>query len=654
MKDFNMDVINEAIHSFIEKTRAFDNDYESEDEDDYYNDDDSYESSAESTVTEEKAYVCDYDTIYVCLYEELEEYRTSKQAKKKNTANSWNNLLVVTPTGGVTSMKKAPEIKAAKKPVDQLKSYNKIESFRIELPKIERRIEESSKKVTPPLTTNSNNNKNIYHLPEVKASKGGPTPGKQKLSKKKLKKQRQKEKKKEKGDKRVTQKDSEEKGEEEEEEEEEEQERAVEEENGEEIEVPEEEEPDLTNEDKSRSESKAESLESAQDEIDDRESEDNEASADIDLSSSVIPAFVSNALKKNEKKVLIKKEEKSAKASKKTVVVEQKPVEKKPVLKLPVPVSASAPVPAPVNGEKTSAKSKAIPVIPGTSAQPILDPDFDFTVKKIKRPRATGNEYHEAVSLGKEAYKLIMSENISQAVQFLSEAILINTYDLRHFLNRSFCYLRLGAYNLALKDAQVVIKYTSERDELFKAKFRCGQALCGLQNFEEAEKYLDEAYNFSQADPHIHRELIRVRILQLLYMGFREKDILEAFKERSSVPEVVSKLTEKTLNEEDEDYSYGSECDEDDIYNSDDEENPSCTRMLTNMLRYQPAAGIKKLTTIIPSRFGKIVSIYRKPNESYTFINFETSKAVMELLSSTSVVEVDGHKLPVKAATRAK
>ena len=55
------------------------------------------------------------------------------------------------------------------------------------------------------------------------------------------------------------------------------------------------------------------------------------------------------------------------------------------------------------------------------------------------------------------------------------------------------------------------------------------------QNFVEAEKYLDEAYNFSQADPHIHRELMRVRILQLLNMGFRERDILDAFKERSSV-----------------------------------------------------------------------------------------------------------------------
>ena len=66
----------------------------------------------------------------------------------------------------------------------------------------------------------------------------------------------------------------------------------------------------------------------------------------------------------------------------------------------------------------------------------------------MKRTKAIGNEYKESILLGKEAYKLIMCESISQAVQFLSEAILVNRYDLRHFLNRSFCYLRLGAYNL--------------------------------------------------------------------------------------------------------------------------------------------------------------------------------------------------------------
>ena len=351
-----MDLINNAIHSLIEQNSTYDDQFDSEHD---YNDDDDDDSSVDSAVTEEKAYVCDYDTIYVCLYEELEEYRTSKQANKKNTTSTWNNLLVVTPDGGVTNMKRAPIIvsKDIKKPMTDNQKSDKIDIFKFEL-----KIEEPVKEETIPLSTNNNKNHTKSHVTEVKASKSETTqPAKQKLSKKKLKKQKQKEKKK--GEKKGKSKEEEE-----------------EEDNGEEIaENPEEEDAeDVNNEDRSRTESKAEFLESAQNEIDDEESEDdNEASADIDLSGAVIPAFVSNALKKNEKKSLMRKEEKPFKASQKAnkkTVGGQKPVEKKTVQK---PVS--------VNGDKLSSEAKAIPIIPSANAQPSVDPEFDFAVKKVSK-----------------------------------------------------------------------------------------------------------------------------------------------------------------------------------------------------------------------------------------------------------------------------
>lgn len=63
----------------------------------------------------------------------------------------------------------------------------------------------------------------------------------------------------------------------------------------------------------------------------------------------------------------------------------------------------------------------------------------------------------------------------------------------------------------------------------------------------------------------------------------------------------ISILAEKTITDEDNDYIYKNEND-DDIYNSDDEENPSLTRMFRNLYNYQQGF-IKKINPFVNPRY---------------------------------------------------
>ena len=340
MKGMGLDLLHEAIHSYVDRNEEYYGEYLSEVEDEYYDDmeDGSFDSYDDDSQTEEKVYVCNYDTIYVCLYEELEKYRNSKQAKKKSASASWNSLLVITPCGGMTSMKQAPTIvpkEARKLIVDDILTKKFIDSIRSES-KHEKNIKS---KFTPVNTSNKINA--TCNVSEVKSSKKKLKKlSKEEMSKKKLKKQRQKEKKKgEKQEKRNE---------------------------------PKEKEPE---DDKTRPESKTESIDSMQDDVCEQDSqEENEASADIDYLLTKKPAFVSNALKKNEKKILNKKEEKLIKANKKT---EQKIIEKMSEVK-PTPVKEKP------LGERQHSEVKLSATTPSTSKQlPSVDPEFDFALKKV-------------------------------------------------------------------------------------------------------------------------------------------------------------------------------------------------------------------------------------------------------------------------------
>lgn len=55
----------------------------------------------------------------------------------------------------------------------------------------------------------------------------------------------------------------------------------------------------------------------------------------------------------------------------------------------------------------------------------------------------------KAKKYGIRGYKLAINYNyFGQAVEELTQAISLVPNDIRHFLNRSYCYLRLGEYTL--------------------------------------------------------------------------------------------------------------------------------------------------------------------------------------------------------------
>ncbi|XP_051163846.1 uncharacterized protein LOC127283181 [Leptopilina boulardi] len=631
-------------------------------EDDTYSFSDSYDDSFEDSsnissesidelVSAEKVYVCDYDKIYICMYEAIEKYRILKQSKKKNLTTNWNELVVILQDGKTTNIKNAPD-----------KIYKNVKkSIPIEKTKIDNTIQ-SKPIVTINQNTNLSSNNEKITINETK--KELPKQIKQeKMSKKQLKKQRQKEKK-----ETQKQKDDEKK-------------KQLLEKKSENINKT---NSKLVNELKENFKNEENNKESVNNETNTNDNIKNldniietEEDDDIVDDQNILDentAFVSNALKKSEKKDSVK----------------TKKIERKEVVTKKIPTKVN------ININKKEIK----PSLPSTSGS-------SSTLNSSMKKSDTAFDVKESISLGKRAITLLMENKISKAIQFLNEAIRFNSFELRHFLNRSFCYLRIGEYKSALKDAESVIKVTKDNEQLVTAKFRAGQAYCGLQNFKEAEKFLDEAYNFSQANSAIHQELLRVKILQLLSMGFRERDILEVLRDCPTVEGAITLLADKTITDDDDnDYIYKNvdNDDDDDIYNSDDEDNPCLTRLFRSLSNYQQsfvkkpsipslctlkiptpqsiiqpkvvttinskvpiikdvndrAIWVGNTTSIISdpmikkffSKYGKIVSLYRKPNENYTFINFENAKSVRELLTGNSYVELDNIKLPIKSATR--
>lgn len=175
---------------------SMDDDYSYDSESEISTTDDSDEtcesvSELDSMEKVEKVYVCDYDKIYISIYDDIEKYRALKQSKKKNISSNWNDVNVILPDGKKTNIKNAPEI--LYKNVNG--TSNNVEQSTEQVENVDDSIQ------AKPIVVVTNNHKipSPKEKNEINSSKKETQPNKEikveKLSKKKLKKQRQKEKK---------------------------------------------------------------------------------------------------------------------------------------------------------------------------------------------------------------------------------------------------------------------------------------------------------------------------------------------------------------------------------------------------------------------------------------------------------------------------
>ncbi|KAK2589294.1 hypothetical protein KPH14_007846 [Odynerus spinipes] len=212
-----------------------------------------------------------------------------------------------------------------------------------------------------------------------------------------------------------------------------------------------------------------------------------------------------------------------------------------------------------------------------------IDVESDFTLVKYKHPKHP-NSLQSSEDYATLAINLILEDQISEAIQHLSTAISLDPKNTCHYANRSFCFLRIGAYSLAIRDANFVIRTTSNDQILAKANYLVGEAYYGLKNYEEAEKSIQKCLDLFPRNLCYIRESLRFKISQLVNMGFCERDALLTLKNHSTVMDALETLIAennipKTNNNSTNDcgaiiLSY----DENEIFYSDDEDNCNCTQ----------------------------------------------------------------------------
>ncbi|XP_036429857.1 uncharacterized protein si:dkey-33c12.4 isoform X2 [Colossoma macropomum] len=146
----------------------------------------------------------------------------------------------------------------------------------------------------------------------------------------------------------------------------------------------------------------------------------------------------------------------------------------------------------------------------------------DFVTKSMELA-VTGNAYAQA-------------GNLDMAVKFFTDAIKHNPKEFKLFGNRSFCYEKMQQYEKALIDADIAL---SLNPTWIKGLYRKGKALVGLKRYYDASLTYKEVLKLDSSCTDAAQELMRVRIMQLMDMGFT--------REQSSNALIIHGTVEKAL-----------------------------------------------------------------------------------------------------------
>ncbi|XP_016844076.1 tetratricopeptide repeat protein 31-like [Nasonia vitripennis] len=218
-----------------------------------------------------------------------------------------------------------------------------------------------------------------------------------------------------------------------------------------------------------------------------------------------------------------------------------------------------------------------------------------LTLMNVGQQGSTIEDDDQSKKFGEEGVELILENNVFEALKCFTKALADNPKDIRHFLNRCYCYLRLSENKLALSDAERVLEKSRTDLYLFLARLRAGQALFGLKKYHQAETYLKQALAVHPNNVHAKRELLTVQIKRIVYNGYNERDAILALKMHPTTLGAISYLSSNNIRPMG---SNGPQVDDDlnvpyhdlsDVYYSSDEDvDPSNFEFLNDMSNYQP------------------------------------------------------------------
>ncbi|PIK61936.1 hypothetical protein BSL78_01161 [Apostichopus japonicus] len=264
--------------------------------------------------------------------------------------------------------------------------------------------------------------------------------------------------------------------------------------------------------------------------------------------------------------------------------------------------------------------------------------------KKNKKAGGKSNEGETAESIEAKIHKsrklairgneLATKGDYKAAIELFSQAISLDPNDHRFFGNRSYCFDQTGLYEKALKDAERAINLSKEWP---KGYFRKGRALAGLQSFNEAEKAYEQVLKLDSACEEAVQELKKVRVCQLIDMGFTKVQSEIAVLKFGSVQDAAEALLSGTLA------GSPQELDED-VYISDEEDilsetiqqaktdvrNPEKLRSLW-IGNLSQSASEKHIRDLF-GKFGVIESMRRLPEKFCAFINFREAVMASEAM----------------------
>lgn len=270
--------------------------------------------------------------------------------------------------------------------------------------------------------------------------------------------------------------------------------------------------------------------------------------------------------------------------------------------------------------------------------------------------------------------ELASDENYIAAVEQYSEAIKINSKDFRFYGNRSYCFDKLGLFSKALADAEKAIKLNPEWSKNYHRK---GRALAGLKQYVEAESLFETVLKMDNDCEEAKQELQRVRLEQLMDMGFTKLQAEVAIIQHKSVSAALDALLQAPKTR-----GGAAAPSSSDVYVSDDENqaSPISTQKMQQpqLQLHRPILDIKldpsnpeRLKSLwvgniskdveeaalkrLFSPFGVVVSVKKKPDTYYAFVVFSDEASAGHAMRALQGVLFGGQKLyirfPGKTAT---
>ncbi|XP_043568947.1 uncharacterized protein zgc:123010 isoform X2 [Chiloscyllium plagiosum] len=252
--------------------------------------------------------------------------------------------------------------------------------------------------------------------------------------------------------------------------------------------------------------------------------------------------------------------------------------------------------------------------------------------------------------LAEQGIDLVKQGYYSEAVELFTEAVQFDPKDHRYFGNRSYCYDRLGKYNLALEDAETSIRLAADWP---KGYFRKGRALVGIKRYAEAESAFELVLQLDKDCDDAVKELFKVRMFRLMNMGFTQQQSLMALQQYQTVEAALHSRLELNFQRpnsgtleipEEEDCLYLIDC----PVNGDQTELTCASLWVGNVTVYVKEKQLKDLFR----NYGEIESIRVLHERFCAFVNFKCHAAAAKALEALQGKEIENTKLLIKYPDR--